>query len=160
MNTSQSLAMQALESAKSYLWIYESNITTELECPVCVSVKFGPIYQCSQGHIICSECQNRDIRECPQCKERFKKPLARNRLAEAIIEKIGIELECTNSERGCLYKGQKAPLEEHEQECVFRKQKPKAKACVKNHVNAKKLGMKGRKEAKRMVGNGRPNKRR
>ena len=31
-------------------------VERELECPVCMDVSRPPIYQCEEGHIICSSC--------------------------------------------------------------------------------------------------------
>ena len=34
-----------------------SEIESELECPVCFEISRPPIYQCPEGHIICSACK-------------------------------------------------------------------------------------------------------
>ena len=39
-----------------------------LECPVCFyTPKAGPLYQCENGHILCSAC-NAKVQKCPECR--------------------------------------------------------------------------------------------
>ena len=58
-----------------------------LECPICFETrKAGPLYQCENGHILCSVCID-TVQECPQC--RVKLPITRIRclFAEQQLER-------------------------------------------------------------------------
>jgi len=48
-----------------------SILEKDFECPVCYEVMSPPsrIFQCSNGHLICEECKQRqEIRSCPTCR--------------------------------------------------------------------------------------------
>ncbi|CAB4055076.1 unnamed protein product [Lepeophtheirus salmonis] len=45
----------------------------ELECPVCMDISRPPIYQCEEGHIICSTCKPLLI-NCPHCAKKYSEP--------------------------------------------------------------------------------------
>ena len=39
-----------------------------LECPVCLETpKSRPVYQCKNGHILCSGCSGK-VKKCPECR--------------------------------------------------------------------------------------------
>lgn len=60
------------------------NIEAELECPICFELSRPPIYQCPEGHIICSECRPR-VTRCPVCRFVFLgTPDIRNRFVERL----------------------------------------------------------------------------
>ena len=64
-----------------------AELRKSLECPVCMETpRTGPLYQCQNGHIICSVCI-KNIQECPQC--RVKLPVSRIRclLGEQQLER-------------------------------------------------------------------------
>ena len=67
---------------------------SDLECPVCFEVpSMGePIYQCREGHLVCSQCEpklsKRKVNDCPKCRIKYDNPLPRSRLAERDIEKL------------------------------------------------------------------------
>ena len=45
-----------------------ATIKKDLECPVCLNVpNTGPIFQCHNGHLICSPCRKR-VTTCPVCR--------------------------------------------------------------------------------------------
>ena len=44
-----------------------------LECPVCVSVPRGNVFQCGNGHILCQECHEK-VQACPTCRELLSVP--------------------------------------------------------------------------------------
>ena len=57
-----------------------------LECPVCFETpKAGPLYQCENGHILCSGCIEK-VQECPQCRARLPATRIRNIFAEQQLE--------------------------------------------------------------------------
>ncbi|XP_023336598.1 receptor-interacting serine/threonine-protein kinase 4 isoform X2 [Eurytemora carolleeae] len=60
------------------------NIESEIECPICFELSRPPIFQCPEGHIICSECRPR-VSRCPVCRFEFKGlPNIRNRYVERL----------------------------------------------------------------------------
>ena len=74
--------MDVLEYARSI-----EELRKSLECPVCfLTPKAGPLYQCKNGHIVCSVC-NEKIKECPQCRVKLPKSRIRNLFAEQQLEK-------------------------------------------------------------------------
>merc|ERR1711915_809595 len=54
-------------------------------CPVCrTEAPHGsPIYQCPNGHVLCSSCRNR-LLSCPVCREVLTLPPIRNRALEKL----------------------------------------------------------------------------
>lgn len=57
----------------------------ELECICCFDKMTVPVYQCTNGHLICCKCHVR-LRSCPVCREPYSSKPIRNRLAEALVE--------------------------------------------------------------------------
>ena len=92
-----------------------------LVCPACLDVCDGHIYQCPQGHLICSECdRSLASRTCPTCRGALPSAEApeRNRFAERMIaalpyvcehcgaattrgERTAHEVECPGRPRVC-----------------------------------------------------------
>eukprot|EP00096_Caligus_rogercresseyi_P009048 TRINITY_DN3002_c0_g1_i1.p1 TRINITY_DN3002_c0_g1~~TRINITY_DN3002_c0_g1_i1.p1 ORF type:complete len:483 (+),score=143.23 TRINITY_DN3002_c0_g1_i1:44-1492(+) len=58
-------------------------IEGELECPVCMDISRPPIYQCEEGHIICSTCKPL-LTNCPHCASKYSEPAIRCRFAEKL----------------------------------------------------------------------------
>ena len=57
-----------------------------LECPVCLETpKAGPLYQCENGHILCSGCIDK-VQECPQCRAKLPVTRIRNLLGEQQLQ--------------------------------------------------------------------------
>merc|ERR550519_3297070 len=69
-----------------------SEIESELECPVCLEISRPPIYQCPEGHIICSACKPL-LKACPQCDAKYTAPPIRCRFAEKLAAKYFKEAE-------------------------------------------------------------------
>lgn len=63
-----------------------SEIEAELECPVCLEISRPPIYQCGEGHIVCSKCKPL-LKCCCQCESRYSDPPIRCRFAEKLAAK-------------------------------------------------------------------------
>jgi len=65
------------------------DITKCLECPVCLGVCKTQIWQCREGHIMCSDCSNRpEMSSCPQCRTSLHPGgLFRNRALEELASK-------------------------------------------------------------------------
>ena len=62
------------------------------ECPVCMDVSKPPIYQCEEGHIICSSCKPL-LTDCPMnCGKKYAEPPIRCRFAEKLANKYAAQL--------------------------------------------------------------------
>lgn len=58
-----------------------------LECPVCFHTpKAGPLYQCKNGHILCSGCSDK-VKQCPECRADLPDDRIRSLFAEKQLEK-------------------------------------------------------------------------
>lgn len=93
----------------------------ELECPVCLEVpRTSPIYNCLNGHLLCSECQPK-MQRCPIC--RCENINNKNHLAERLVNRLaeeGRKENCRNTRSGCSVTDFVQKLTEHEQICVYR----------------------------------------
>ena len=68
-------------------------VERELECPVCMDVSRPPIYQCEEGHIICSSCKPL-LKLCPHnCGKKYSEPAIRCRFAEKLADRYFAALE-------------------------------------------------------------------
>ena len=62
------------------------SLKEDLDCPVCYDVPESlPIYQCTQGHIICNSCYPK-LNNCPVCRVNLKSKI-RALIAEKILQK-------------------------------------------------------------------------
>ena len=62
------------------------------ECPVCMEISRPPIYQCEEGHIICSSCKPL-LTDCPHnCGKKYSEPPIRCRFAEKLSNKYAAQL--------------------------------------------------------------------
>ena len=67
--------------------ILVGELKKSLECPVCFyTPKAGPLYQCENGHILCSGC-NGKVQQCPECRVDLPNVRIRNLFAEKQLEK-------------------------------------------------------------------------
>ena len=58
-----------------------------LECPVCRDRVCGEVFQCHEGHIMCSTCRVR-VLTCPVCRTLLTLPPIRNRALERLARVI------------------------------------------------------------------------
>jgi len=88
-----------------------------LECPVCIELPKTPVYQCSNGHLVCNSCYSK-ISNCPICRVYLNqhKPL-RNLTAEQFLDDLcnnnnkveqkpkvrrsSLRIPCKNALNGC-----------------------------------------------------------
>ena len=104
----------------------------ELECPVCITVKLGQIYNCQNGHIVCQKCHGRlsQPTKCPSCQVRMPNLPERNLAIERMIDRLGLGIiSCTN--RGCTHEGPKPVMDAHAAKCKYRLKKKKSKKATK-----------------------------
>ncbi|KAL8136212.1 hypothetical protein AgCh_010707 [Apium graveolens] len=87
-----------------------------LECPVCTSLMYPPIYQCPDGHTLCSDCKIRVHNCCPSCRLELGniRCLALEKVAESL------ELPCRYQSLGCHDMFLYYSKVKHEQHCRFR----------------------------------------
>lgn len=95
------------------------------ECPICMDRFTGPIWQCSNGHIICDDCYCRGCAlavagaTCAECRVQMTEP-SRNRLAENLRDHL--PFPCPNE--GCDKEFRSKDLRRHaEHECPKRPNK-------------------------------------
>ena len=73
-------------NAKNKTEITFESLKEDLDCPVCYDVPESlPIYQCTQGHIICNSCYPK-LNNCPVCRV-ILSPQIRALTAEKILQK-------------------------------------------------------------------------
>ncbi|XP_023211682.1 E3 ubiquitin-protein ligase Siah1-like [Centruroides sculpturatus] len=86
-----------------------------LMCPICYSQAQTPVYQCTNGHIVCSDCRSR-ITNCHTCRE----PLGHIR--SLIVEQIlrTMQAPCSFLPFGCPEVLREADRQPHEEICLFR----------------------------------------
>merc|ERR1711913_160210 len=63
-------------------------LETNLECPICTETASTPIYQCTEGHLVCSSCEAR-VGKCALCRQNCRGLSIRNRYAEKDSEELG-----------------------------------------------------------------------
>ena len=91
-------------------------IQDAIECVICLDIpKSDPVYQCTNGHILCSICHKRVI-DCPICK--IELGSIRSLAIEKVLAKYPrcCKFECY----GCDVKLNKDELQTHETVCKYR----------------------------------------
>ena len=91
-------------------------IKDALECVICLDVpKKDPIYQCDNGHILCSFCHE-NVSDCPVC--RVKLGRSRNLAVEKVLSKC--PRPCEYDTYGCTVKLTKEALTAHNDICKYK----------------------------------------
>lgn len=87
-----------------------------LDCPVCMNSMYPPIYQCPNGHTLCSNCKARVHNCCPTCRQEL------GNIRCLALEKVGesLELPCIYHVLGCNDIFPYYSKHKHEQNCRFR----------------------------------------
>ena len=81
-----------MERAKSIEELRIELRRKSLECPVCWEIpKTGPLYQCENGHFLCSAC-NGKVNLCPVCRVNLPKVRIRNLFAEKQLQKLHLKI--------------------------------------------------------------------
>jgi hypothetical protein len=94
----------------------------DLKCVVCLEFPDGQIFQCGNGHLLCTDCHGRIIDTekpvCPSCRLRMSRDHpSRNLFAESVLANVYVI--CSNE--GCNQKLAFGKLKEHtEKICKFR----------------------------------------
>jgi len=88
-----------------------------LECPVCFeSPRSGPIYNCSNGHVLCKECV-RNLITCPVCRDPSMQN--RNLVAEELLgDYLKVKhIKCRSAAHGCDFEALLPAVALHEESC-------------------------------------------
>ncbi|XP_037035646.1 E3 ubiquitin-protein ligase SINAT2-like isoform X2 [Bradysia coprophila] len=86
-------------------------------CAVCYETLIPPIYQCCNGHVMCSNCAKR-INKCVECRV----PMSQSaKIRNIALEKIlnNLRVDCTNKNEGCAVQLSIESLRDHLQDCPF-----------------------------------------
>jgi len=123
MDADTTVAASTLPSTTSYTSnnAVHNNESTSLrnfkeyfECPVCYTVpRRPPIFQCSEGHLICSECKPK-VLHCPICRSGWS---GRLRFAEMLLEKV--PHSCRYAGSGCDLELLGPYIDGHEKDCPY-----------------------------------------
>lgn len=92
-----------------------SSLDNVLDCPVCSALVMPPIYQCPNGHLLCSSCREK-VTDCPTC--RAPMGCIRNLAAEKLAKKK--PFWCKNRDSGCPLKLAFIDHDLHDKHCEFR----------------------------------------
>ncbi|XP_023644278.1 E3 ubiquitin-protein ligase SINA-like 2 [Capsella rubella] len=68
-----------------------------LDCPICCHPLTSPIFQCVNGHLVCSSCHPKLRNKCPSCSLTIGNN--RSRIAERLLEAVLVP--CRNAKHGC-----------------------------------------------------------
>lgn len=101
----------------------DSCIPSEVKCPVCFEIYSNKIYQCINGHCICSSCRY-NILSCPECRASYVvgnfNQLVRNRALESLMA-TSLKIDCPNSSYGCVERLKCKEVQSHFKHCRFKK---------------------------------------
>ena len=109
----------------------------EIECPVCLNILTDPHQVTCCGHNFCGSCIERvkaSNGSCPMCKEKEYQSFIDKKCSRIIN---GLEVYCSNKEKGCQWKGELKNLpvhlnkEKREGECQYEEVKCRYKKCKK-----------------------------
>ena len=88
-----------------------------VKCLVCLEVPTsGPIYSCSNGHLVCASCYQGTNSDCSMCRTRMFKNVSL--LARTVLENI--EHRCRFDTEGCQVTTPLSDVENHKKICNFR----------------------------------------
>ena len=85
----------------------------EIECPVCLNIMTDPHQVTCCGHNFCGSCIERvksSNGSCPMCKEKEYQSFIDKKCSRIIN---GLEVYCSNKEKGCQWKGELKDMSTH-----------------------------------------------
>ena len=107
----------------------------EIECPVCLNILTDPHLVSCCGHNFCGSCIERvkaSNGSCPMCKEKKYQSFIDKKCSRIIN---GLEVYCSNKEKGCQWKGELKNMSTHlnrekrEGECQYEEVKCRIGKC-------------------------------
>lgn len=102
-----------------------NDISSKMECPICMDYMVAPIFVCSGGHSLCGNCYP-NVQKCPMCSVPLGK--TRNFALESLIEALSssdqdiipIERACPYYKDGCPMFLSPCKYNEHKSSCSYR----------------------------------------
>lgn len=92
------------------------SIREQLGCPVCYKLMSPPIFQCNEGHTICSKCEPR-VQLCPLCRGKMPKEA---RIRNLALEQAASDVKVECSFDQCDVKMKFCDMKAHQQQCGWR----------------------------------------
>ncbi|XP_019853230.1 PREDICTED: TNF receptor-associated factor 5-like [Amphimedon queenslandica] len=122
-------------SKKELFLVKELPEHLDIECPVCLNILTDPHLVSCCGNHFCGPCIERvraSNRSCPMCKEKEYQAMADKKCSRIIN---GLEVYCSNKEKGCQWKGELKNMSTHlnkemrEGECQYEGVKCRYEKC-------------------------------
>ncbi|XP_045831239.1 E3 ubiquitin-protein ligase SINA-like 7 [Trifolium pratense] len=88
--------------------------STLLDCCMCFQPLSIPVFQCDNGHIVCSTCCPKLRNKCPKCSL----PICSKHCKAVENLLLSIEMSCPNTKYGCGEKISYLGNRKHEEECI------------------------------------------
>ncbi|CAJ2652960.1 unnamed protein product [Trifolium pratense] len=88
--------------------------STLLDCCMCFQPLSIPVFQCDNGHIVCSTCCPKLRNKCPKCSL----PISSKRCKAVENPLLSIAMSCPNTKYGCTEKISYLGNRKHEEECI------------------------------------------
>ncbi|WJX58586.1 RING-type E3 ubiquitin transferase [Trifolium repens] len=85
-----------------------------LDCYICFQPLSIPVFQCDNGHIVCSTCCPKLKNKCQKCS--FRISSKRCKVIDNLLSSI--EMPCRNAKHGCREKIRYIGNRKHEEECI------------------------------------------
>lgn len=85
------------------------------DCCICFQPLSIPVFQCVNGHIVCSTCCDKHRNKCPKCSKRIR--LKRCKAIENLLQSF--EMSCPNEKQGCKETMRYNEKKKHEEECMY-----------------------------------------
>uniref|UniRef100_A0A1X7ULD4 RING-type domain-containing protein n=1 Tax=Amphimedon queenslandica TaxID=400682 RepID=A0A1X7ULD4_AMPQE len=130
----KSMAM-AHFSKEEFSFVKELPEHMEIECPVCLHILTDPHLVSCCGHNFCGSCIKRvkaSNGSCPMCNKKKYRTMADKKCSRIIN---GLEVYCSNKEKGCYWKGELKNMSTHlnkekrEGECQYEEVKCRYRKC-------------------------------
>ena len=122
-------------SKKELSFVKELPDHLDIECPVCLTILTDPHLVSCCGNHFCGPCIERVRainRSCPMCNEKEYQAMADKKCSRIIN---GLEVYCSNKEKGCPWKGELKNISTHlnketrEGECQYEERKCQYEKC-------------------------------
>ncbi|XP_058744787.1 E3 ubiquitin-protein ligase SINA-like 10 isoform X2 [Vicia villosa] len=93
------------------------NNSRSFDCCVCLQLLTIPVFQCKNGHIVCSTCCDQLGNKCDKCSKQIS--LTRCKEYEYLLQSI--KLPCPNEKYGCreTIRYRYSGMRKHGEECIY-----------------------------------------
>ncbi|XP_011404978.1 PREDICTED: TNF receptor-associated factor 3-like [Amphimedon queenslandica] len=122
--------------SKELSFVKEVPENMEIDCPICLNILTDPHIVSCCGHNFCGSCIERikaSNGSCPMCKEKDYLSFVDKKCSRRIN---GLEVYCSNKEKGCQWKGELKNMSTHrnkekiEGECQYEEVKCRYEKCL------------------------------